>query len=77
MPRRLNHFLAESSNNTKENLQTLIANAFFRAANNPKKDNDRSLLLLLAAITVLNSGDSTYTLNIARRLATAGMNSNK
>lgn len=78
MSKQLNAFLSEANNaNTKSNLQALIANSFFRSANNPKGDDTRSLLLLIAAITILNSGNDTYTLNIARRLATAGMNSNK
>ena len=78
MSKRLTEFLDEANNtNTKASLQALIANAFFRSANNPKGDDTRSLLLLIAAITILNSGNDTYTLNIARRLATAGMHSNK
>jgi hypothetical protein len=77
MSKPLNQFIAEATNsNTKAGLQSQIANAFFRAANS-KGGDTRSLLLLIAAITILNSGDDVHTLNIARRLATSGMSTNK
>lgn len=73
MSKSLSQIILEAkSSNTKAGLQSLIANAFFRFAN--EKDQDtKGMLLLIAALSILNSGDDVQTLNAARRLATAGM----
>lgn len=73
MSKSLSQIILEAkSSNTKAGLQSLIANAFFRFAN--EKDQDtKGMLLLIAALSMLNSGDDVQTLNAARRLATAGM----
>ena len=69
--------LEANSANSKAGLQALIANAFFKFANEKNQDT-KGMLLLIAAISMLNSGDDVHTLNAARRLATAGMSrSNK
>lgn len=69
--------LEANAANTKAGLQSLIANAFFKFANEKNQDT-KGMLLLIAALSMLNSGDDVQTLNAARRLATAGMSrSNK
>jgi hypothetical protein len=53
--------------------KALIASNFFRFANNPNKADNTALLFLVAALVMLNSGNDAQTLNIARRLANAGL----
>lgn len=78
MSKHLSQILTEAKNsNTKAGLQNLIANAFFRFAN-AKDPDTKGMLMLIGALTILNSGDDTHTLNVARRMATAAMSrSNK
>lgn len=72
MSKSLEQFTESNGNTTKSGLQMLIATNFLRFASQDQKDV-KGLLLLLAALSVLNSGSDTNTLNIARRLATSGM----
>lgn len=57
---------------SKDSLINYITSQFYKAANAP---DDRKLLLLIAAISVLNSSNSNVSITAARKLAQ--MNSTK
>lgn len=58
----------EASQN-KKSLINYIASMFNRYATGATSDNDRAVLMLIAALNVLNSSDDPQTFGIARRLA--------
>jgi len=57
---------------TKKSLLALISSNFFRFASTDKTDT-RSLLMLIAALGILNAGNDLNSLNLARRLATGAL----
>ena len=56
---------------TKRALVNLIATNLFRLTNIANAEDSRGLLLLIAALSVLNAGDDPQSINTARRLAGA------
>lgn len=56
---------------TRSNLINFIVQNFYRFINNPNMKDDRSLLLLIAALSTISAseGDSPQALQAARRLA--------
>jgi hypothetical protein len=58
---------------TKKALVNFIASNLYRFANKPEGENTKGLLLLIAALGVLNTSDDPQAINTARRLATAGL----
>ncbi len=68
--------MADPKIDTKKTLVQYIANNLVRMAN--KKDSQTSLILLMAASSILNTGDDPQTIAMARRLATLAISkSNK
>jgi hypothetical protein len=57
---------------TKKALVNFIASNLYRFANKPDGDT-KGLMLLVAALGILNTSDDTTALNAARRLATAAL----
>jgi hypothetical protein len=57
----------------KKAIVNMIAANLFRFANNPDVENTRGLLLLIAALSVLNTGDDPQSINTARRLASGAI----
>jgi hypothetical protein len=57
---------------SKKAIVSFIASNLMRFVNKPDAD-DRGLILLVAALSVLNLGEDSTTINIARRLATASL----
>lgn len=57
---------------TKKALVSFIASNLFRFANKPEGDT-KGLMLLVAALGVLNTSDDAAAINVARRLATAAL----
>lgn len=57
---------------SKKAVVSFIASNLMRFVNKPDAD-DKGLILLVAALSVLNLGEDPTTINIARRLATAGL----
>lgn len=75
--KKFNEFISEADDQmdpteTKKALLNLISSNFFRFASSEKTD-ERSLLMLIAALGILSSGDDIQSLNIARRLATGAL----
>lgn len=56
---------------SRANLINFIVQNFYRFINNPNMKDDRSLLLLIAALSTISAseGDSPQALQAARRLA--------
>lgn len=55
---------------TKQNTLNFIASNFYRFVNSPDESDSKSLLMLIAAISVLNMGeDNPNAVQIAKRLA--------
>lgn len=56
---------------SRTNLINFIVQNFYRFVNNPNMKDDRSLLLLIAALSTISAseGDSPQALQAARRLA--------
>jgi len=56
---------------SRTNLINFIVQNFYRFINNPNMKDDRSLLLLIAALSTISAseGDSPQALQAARRLA--------
>lgn len=57
---------------SKKAVVSFIAANLMRFINRPE-DDDKGLILLVAALGVLNAGEDATSLNIARRLATAAL----
>jgi hypothetical protein len=57
---------------TKKALVNFIASNLFRFANKPDGDT-KGLMLLVAALGILNTSDDATAVNTARRLATAAL----
>jgi hypothetical protein len=57
---------------TKKALVNFIASNLFRFANKPEGDT-KGLMLLVAALGILNTSDDAQAVNTARRLATAAL----
>lgn len=57
---------------TKKALVNFIASNLYRFANKPEGDS-KGLMLLVAALGVLNTSDDLQAVNTARRLATAAI----
>jgi hypothetical protein len=71
---------ASDEDNTKKSVLNLIATSLNRQASSSDKDKDtRSILMLIAALGMLNAKDDTgLSLSTARRLASgSGTKSNK
>lgn len=60
---------------SRTNLINFIVQNFYRFINNPSMKDDRSLLLLIAALSTISAseGDSPQALQAARRLAQAAL----
>ena len=72
-----NRVFVEASNeeedlSTKKALVNFIAANLFRFANKPEGDT-KGLMLLVAALSILNTSDDQTAINAARRLATAAL----
>jgi hypothetical protein len=72
-----NQVFVEASNeeddlSTKKALVNFIAANLFRFANKPHGDT-KGLMLLVAALGILNTSDDQTAINAARRLATAAL----
>lgn len=70
--KNLNDFLKEEDEDTTDSRKSLvqfITSNFFRFVQNPDQKDDRGMLLLIAAISLLNMGDDLQTINTAKRLA--------
>jgi hypothetical protein len=69
-------FVAEAEEeqdlSTKKAIVNFIAANLYRFANNPKGDT-KGLMLLVAALGILNTSDDATAINTARRLATAAL----
>lgn len=63
----------EEDLSTKKALVNFIASNLYRFANKPEGENSKGLLLLIAALGVLNTSDEAQAVNTARRLATAAL----
>ncbi len=57
---------------SKKAIVSFIAANLMRFVNKPEGD-DKGLIMLVAALSVLNMGEDATTINIARRLATAAL----
>jgi len=62
----------DTSLETKNALVSFITSNLYRYINSDATDN-KPLLMLIAALSVLNTSNSTTALNTARRLATGAM----
>lgn len=62
----------EEDLSTKKALVNFIASNLYRFANKPEGDT-KGLMLLVAALGVLNTSDEAQAINTARRLATAAL----
>ncbi|CAB4143573.1 hypothetical protein UFOVP447_180 [uncultured Caudovirales phage] len=62
----------EQDLSTKKALVNFIASNLFRFANRPEGDT-KGLMLLVAALGILNTSDDASAVNVARRLATAAL----
>lgn len=60
---------------SRTNLINFIIQNFYRFINNPNMKDDRSLLLLIAALSTISAseGDSPQALQAARRLAQSAL----
>ena len=60
---------------SRTNLINFIVQNFYRFINNPNMKDDRSLLLLIAALSTISAseGESPQALQAARRLAQAAL----
>lgn len=58
---------------TRKGVTNFITTNFFRFINNPNENDDKSILLLVAALGVLNNNDDPQSIQIARRLAQAAL----
>lgn len=60
---------------SRTNLINFIVQNFYRFINNPSMKDDRSLLLLIAALSTISAseGDSPQALQAARRLAQSAL----
>lgn len=56
----------------KKTLVNFIASNLVRLANRPDGD-EKGLIMLVAALSILNTSDDQASINIARRLATAAL----
>lgn len=70
----LSNFLIEEDDDIqgkdpRKALIQYITSNFYRFVQHPDIKDQRGMLLLIAAISLLNSGDETYTINAAKRLA--------
>ena len=69
----LNDFLTEEDDeknvDSKKSLIQYITANFYRLAQQPDTKNDRGMLLLLAAISMLSVDDDAQSINLAKRLA--------
>lgn len=64
----LNEAMITSRDTSKDSLINYITSQFYRAANSAPGD-DRRLLLLVAALSVLSSSDSGVAVAAARKIA--------
>ena len=62
----------EQDLSTKKAIVSFIASNLYRFANKPDGDT-KGLMLLVAALGILQTGDNATTVNAARRLATAAL----
>ena len=74
--KRFKDFIIEEDDDTnletKNALISFITSNLYRYINSDATDN-KPLLMLIAALSVLNTSNSTTALNTARRLATGAM----
>jgi hypothetical protein len=76
----LNQLLAEAPEDddiqletTKKSLIGFIGSNLARFISKADKEDNRSILLLIAALQLINTSDDTQSLTVARRLATAAL----
>ncbi len=62
----------EQDLSTKKAIVNFIAANLYRFANKPEGDT-KGLMLLVAALGILNTSDDATAVNVARRLATAAL----
>ena len=62
----------EQDLSSKKAIVSFIAANLMRFVNKPDGD-EKGLIMLVAALSVLNMGEDSATINIARRLATAAL----
>lgn len=70
----LNNFIFEEDDDQqtkdpRKGLIQFITSNFYRFVQHPDLKDDRGMLLLIAAISLLNMGDDSQTINTAKRLA--------
>lgn len=53
----------------KKNLVSYITSNFYRFINNPDTTDTKGMLMLIAALTMLSSGDDPNAIQAAKRLA--------
>lgn len=77
MVKRLEDFLNEEDEapDGREQLINFIVQNFYRFINNPSTKDDRSLLMLIAALSTISAtdGNSPAALQAARRLAQSAL----
>jgi hypothetical protein len=76
--KKFDEFITEAQDDTedlstKKALVNFIASNLYRFANKPEGENQKGLLLLIAALGVLNTSDDPQALNTARRLASGAL----
>ncbi len=54
---------------TKKGVLNFIVSNFYRFINSPDENDNKSLLMLVAALTMLNNSDQPNSVQTARRLA--------
>lgn len=74
----LNNFLSEDDDNTdletaKSTLVTFISSNMARFLSKSDKQDNTPLLMLIAALQLVNIASDTQSLSVARRLATAAL----
>ena len=63
----------QSPEEAREALISFITSNFYRFINNPDSADQRSLLMLVAAISLVSASDSSQAQNAAKRLAQAAL----
>lgn len=65
---------ADTTNDTKRATINMIASNFFRFINSPDESDNKAMLMLIAALSILNLGDDDINAEqIARRLVQSAL----
>lgn len=65
---------ADTTNDTKRATINMIASNFFRFINSPDESDNKAMLMLIAALSILNLGDDNINAEqIARRLVQSAL----